>query len=617
MENGESNGEPKKPRKGRKKALPKAPDVLPPEVEAQLPKKPDYRQDPVGYCRDVLGITLTPMQKEIFRLVLLPPYRVLVSCGVGTGKSWMGACFISWLFDCFVPSVGISTAPTTKDIREVIWGHVRDQRVKAGLGNLVGNVSPELRGENTGDGQHYSKGYAVEKQESFRGRHQKFMGFVFDESTGISPIFWESTKTMWKPRPGHFWICFFNPIDTSCYAYKAWQKEHWHKVQMGCLDHPNVMAELRGEPEPFEGTVSKDQIDTAIQELCDPIDEGDTEETDIQWPPVEYATAKEPARWYRPGPYFESNFLGRWPSSDVYGVWSRYAWKCACQPLAWSPTLSLFPEFGCDPAGHGDNDTAIIGRWGPMAFHHEFHNGWTKMQTANRLKMLCADAARKSNLVREIHTHLPKIEPEQIVVKIDADGMGADLVDLKGDFRFVAVCGSGSPMRADRYKNKRAESWFQVCQMAKDGHVCVGGTTLDHAAALASMGMPGAFRPFSKDSLDRLEQQLLAPQWTISDNGKIVLEDKDETKKRLSRSPDDADAFILAFGPSGDVSTLAWQLQATISSVEPRIKQPWEPVHTKQAGAVAHSSRPLYDDEDAAEFGMLQRRFWSFGSQQQ
>jgi len=42
-------------------------------------------------------------------------------------------------------------------------------------------------------------------------------------------------------------------------------------------------------------------------------------------------------------------------------------------------------------------------------------------------------------------------------------------------------------------------------------------------------------------------KQLIAPRWRPDSAGRIQVEKKDETKKRLGRSPDDADALLLAF----------------------------------------------------------------------
>ena len=46
---------------------------------------------------------------------------------------------------------------------------------------------------------------------------------------------------------------------------------------------------------------------------------------------------------------------------------------------------------------------------------------------------------------------------------------------------------------------------------------------------------------------DATISQLCAPTWASDSAGRIKIEAKAETKKRLKRSPDDADAWLLAY----------------------------------------------------------------------
>lgn len=76
------------------------------------------------------------------------------------------------------------------------------------------------------------------------------------------------------------------------------------------------------------------------------------------------------------------------------------------------------------------------------------------------------------------------------------------------------------PAGDPRYKNKRAEMWFALGDWIKGG---------------------GAL-----PNLPELVGELTTPTYTFS-NGKIMLEDKDQVKARLGRSPDLADALALTF----------------------------------------------------------------------
>jgi hypothetical protein len=46
---------------------------------------------------------------------------------------------------------------------------------------------------------------------------------------------------------------------------------------------------------------------------------------------------------------------------------------------------------------------------------------------------------------------------------------------------------------------------------------------------------------------DQTAADLAAPRYFIANGGRIQVEKKDEVKKRIGRSPDDADGLLLAF----------------------------------------------------------------------
>jgi hypothetical protein len=48
---------------------------------------------------------------------------------------------------------------------------------------------------------------------------------------------------------------------------------------------------------------------------------------------------------------------------------------------------------------------------------------------------------------------------------------------------------------------------------------------------------------------DHLTQDLVASKWTTTSAGKVLIESKDEVKKRLGRSPDVGEAVIMAYAP--------------------------------------------------------------------
>ncbi len=140
----------------------------------------------------------------------------------------------------------------------------------------------------------------------------------------------------------------------------------------------------------------------------------------------------------------------------------------------------------------------------------------------------------KHNLIREIEKYKPAI------VNIDCGGLGVALYDMlrssgySGIVRKVDFGGSSS--NPDRYKNKRAEMYANAKEWLEDEPCSI---SLDAKTA------------------DMLQSELsvVKPRW--ANNSQLLMEPKEEIKKKLGYSPDAADSFCfigqtLISTPSGN-----------------------------------------------------------------
>jgi hypothetical protein len=181
---------------------------------------------------------------------------------------------------------------------------------------------------------------------------------------------------------------------------------------------------------------------------------------------------------------------------------------------------------GCDVARFGDDNTEIMARRGDSVILLEHHNGWSTSQTAGRLKEICRELAS-----------LPE-PPMKIQVRIDDAGVGGGVVDQADGYNFIGVNGASKAISQD-YPNIRSEAWFAVAQMAREGR-----TDLSRLSA--------------KDQTE-LRRQCMSPMWKLDNQGRRVVEPKSDTKKRLGRSPDGADALNLCYASlSTAIKILKW-----------------------------------------------------------
>ncbi len=478
----------------------------------------------MGYAEKVLGITtLTPDQQTILRSLLDPPCRVLVPSAHDTGKTFVAAVAISWWYDSFDPGAIFTIGPRHDSLKDTIWGEVRRQRARAGLPDeFIGPSAPEIRSST----DHWGKAFTASKDASLTGRHLPRMLFVIEEACAVDPIWWEVIMTMFDPSLDHAMLAIFNPTDTTSQAYIEDQNAsdpdgdpRWHRYRLSALNHPNILAELKGDPKPIPGAVSKAMIDDAVRDLCEPVEVADLYEGDFQWPPGS-------GHWFRPGAVFQARWLGVWPKTGS-GVWSDALWEACVNGDVPPFPLRELPCLGADMAtGKGEDFFAVHGRWGAVSLLHVTANTMDPVRIYGSIKDAAAQMAAKANAHRDRNAE--PIKPQQIPINIDDDGTGNAVgAFLRADGYTCHLVGAGCrSTQPDLYPLMRSELWFRTAEKAKVGGVYFG--LLD------------------RQTRRRLKQQLMAVEWKLDGAGKRAVERKDDTKEKIGRSPDDGDAVNLS-----------------------------------------------------------------------
>lgn len=455
-----------------------------------------YRSDPDLYAQQVLGVHWWSKQREVALSICDNPKTFVRACH-SVGKSHFGGGIVNWNFDCFQPSITITTAPTKQQVEDVLWKEVRTQRKgRPGLQPKAARMETDV--------DHFAAGYTARSDAAFQGRHEERVFILFDEAVDIDAAFWDASEGM-MTTAGCRWVVFLNPTDTTSRAYEEEVSGEWNVIPISVLDHPNIAAELLGLPSPFPKAVSLAWLMDKLKRWCAPVAAADRKAGDIEFPPGSEI-------WYQPGPLFEGRVLGRWPTKGSTSVWTEAMWLSTLVPQI----IGSHPlEIGCDVARFGDDYTSIIARRGPCVLHHETHNGWSTAQTAGQLKLLAKKYCQ------------PGEDPRKVAIKIDDDGVGGGVVDAADGFDFQPVSGASRAQDQEGYPNRRSELWFTVAERAD--------------AALLDLSR------LTPESLKLLRGQLMIPKYKVDSGGRRVVEPKDDTKKRIKRSPDDADALNLAF----------------------------------------------------------------------
>lgn len=197
------------------------------------------------------------------------------------------------------------------------------------------------------------------------------------------------------------------------------------------------------------------------------------------------------------------------------------------QPGARDPGAPLV--LGVDLARFGDDQSVIRGRAG--------RDG----RAIPPIKWRGMDTVFSAGKVAEAIT---KYRPEAVF--IDGGGVGGGVVDLlkAQHFRVIEVNFGGAARDATKYANKRAEMWGDMRDWLATGHI---------------------------DSDPELEQDLVGPEYGFDKDSRVLLEKKDDMKRRGLASPDNGDALALTFAAPvqrTDMPTGMRTRQQTVSRVD-------------------------------------------------
>lgn len=218
--------------------------------------------------------------------------------------------------------------------------------------------------------------------------------------------------------------------------------------------------------------------------------------------------------------------LGEFPRSEADAVIPYDLLQASLKRDVQAHTVK--PIWGVDCARFGQDRSALAKRQGNVLLDEV--KSWKDLDTMQLTGAIKAEWDMTPTNQR----------PETICV--DAIGIGSGVADRLGEIGLPAraINVSESPAMGGNYLNLKAELWFLTKQWFTE-RAC----TLNGDSALAA--------------------ELGWPRFHYTSSGKLKIETKDELKKRMKRSPDLADAFVLTFAATavsaihGSQNSPAWK----------------------------------------------------------
>jgi len=409
--------------------------------------------------------------------------RTAVRSCHGVGKSHIASRIAAWWLDSHPPGEAF-VVTSAPTFAQVRAILWRYIRQVHRRAGLLGRVN-QTEWHLDGELVAFGRKPADHDEAAFQGIHAMYVLVILDEACGIPEQLWIAADSL-TTNPDCRMLAIGNPDNSQSHFAKVCAPESgWHTIGISAFDSPN----LTGEP-----------VSHRLSRLL----------VSREW-------VEEKAReWGIDNPIYLSKVMGQFPPDDPTSV-VRASDVAICRlatDVARAPSELLPVELGVDVGGGGD-ETVIRERRGMVAGREWRHHS----DRSEEIAPLVLLAIRETGAT---------------AVKIDRIGVGAGLV---GELRNMRTVGLHSaqivPVNVAeqaydevKFVNLRAQIWWEIGR----------GNSERRLWDLSIM-----------ENADTTCAQLLAPRWSIDTKGRILIEPKKETIKRLGRSPDDADALLLAY----------------------------------------------------------------------
>lgn len=206
-----------------------------------------YRDDPVGFIKDILREEITDDIKEVC-IAIRDNTIVQVPSANGTGKTHGAARIIVWAYKCH-PGAQIYTAaaPPEDNLRRLLWGEISSiveknpalflqDHVKLGsmeitrsaLERCVGVTIPQTGDPST-------------RKARFSGKHAPYLLFVLDEADAIPEEIFEAIQSCMSGGEARL-LCLFNPRMRTGPLWTRESRREAKIVRLSAFTHPNVVV---------------------------------------------------------------------------------------------------------------------------------------------------------------------------------------------------------------------------------------------------------------------------------------------------------------------------------------------------------------------------------------
>lgn len=465
-------------------------------VEADFEPWTEYADDPVGFFRDILGISLWEKQVEIV-LALRDNPRVVVPACFAAGKTYLAAAIALWWLYTRRPALSITTAPTGRQVKKNLWRNVR-QLFHSAKVKLPGRL---LQTELILADNWQGFGFSGATGGGVQGVHEaENVLFIEDESAAMEPAILEEFEGI-TATTGSRHLKIGNPITADGPFWKACEdKENWVCIHISAFDVPNV----KERREVVKGLVGWDWVEHKRRVYGEKSPLWVTKVLGQFW--QQTSDLVIPIAWAQAA-------LDRWDSPEL---------------LEWEANNDLGPiEIAVD-VGMTIDETVITKKHG------------------RRIEVLDRFVPIKTGVLIDKIEYWAQQEQAEIV-RVDATGLGKTIPDILEDRILTGESRLTEDVQIDGIvlgKRPKDTTAFEFA--------------LDEAQWAMRMAFDPESEDSIAIRDEQLKKQLSARAWDLAPKtGRIKVDTKKDLKRKGIASPNDADAAMLHFHPKRNVELIA------------------------------------------------------------
>ena len=484
-----------------------------------------------AFIYDFLRARLDKEQQDIVDSVQYNP-RTTVASGTARGKDFVAACialcgmYLTPDFDEKGKLVGNTkvflTAPTFRQVNDIMTPEVR-RIYRNALFQLPGRlVSSDIR---TDYEEWFLTGFKAsdDNMEAWSGLHAAHIMFILTEASGISEVIYNAIEG--NLQGDSRLLLVFNPNILSGYAAKSMMSERFKHFRLNSLNATNVVQKKSVIP----GQVDYEWVKDKVKEWTTKItrDEFNEGEGDFEFE----------GEFYRPNDLFRVKVLGLFPKASEdslipyeWIVLANQRWQ-ELQAENYIPTKPC--RLGADVAGMGRDASVLCPR----------HDNYVKQFIAHH-------SAGKADHMHVAGMIVPYLQVHGSKAFIDTIGEGAGVFSRLEELGYIP---RQTPLNDPNYHKGAAYS-CKYSEGAAGLHDITGQYTFANMRAYCYWALRDWLNPkngfgAALPPCDEFTEEAIATKWSFQSNGAILIEKKDEIKKRIKRSPDYMDALANTFYP--------------------------------------------------------------------